>query len=212
VGSGYFVNCQKSLGVFLHYKEVKSMKQTGQKNSNAATILTFIGLGGGIFVLLALWLCLVYPLILCTFATTTFAPQPGIRVKLLPPGVWDEPDLWEKAGSIMRIVNPEGAEKYGTMILNDEIVDVPGLLWKFQNAPNESKRMLIIQSERNVLHEQIVMVMDMAKRAGVDEMAYLRLTYTSRERARIKPRIKVESVEPHNRTIIKPRSLIRPHE
>jgi len=164
------------------------MKQTGQKNSNAGTMLTFVGLGGGTFVLLALWLCLAYPLTLFMFAATTFAPQPGIQVKLLPPvewepsRVWDELDLLEKTRLIMRIINPGGTEKYGTMVLNDEIVDFPELSWKFQNVPNESKRMLIIQSERNVFHEQIVMVMDMAKRAGVNEIAYLPLTYAPRNR------------------------------
>jgi biopolymer transport protein ExbD len=120
--------------------------------------------------------------------TTNFAPQPGIQVKLLPPvgwepqKVWDELDLWEKTRLIIRVINPEETEKYGIMILNDEIVDFQDLPGKFQNVPNESKRMLIIQSERDVLHEQIVMIADVAKRTGVREIAYLPLTYAPRNR------------------------------
>jgi len=184
-------------------KGVNSMKQTGHKNSNTGTILAIVALVGGISVLISLWLCLAYPLTLFTFATTTYAPQPGIQVKLLPPGmwekpgVWNEPDSWEETGLIMLIVNPVETEKYGTMILNDVIVDFQELLWNLQNAPNEAKRMLIIKSERNVLHEQMVMVADMAKRAGVREIAYLPLTHTLR-------RVR-------NQITIQPRPLIRQH-
>lgn len=173
------------------------MKKMKRKHSNAGAILAFVGLGGGIFALLSLWLCLAYPLTLFTFATTTFAPQPGLPVKLLPPGIWEKPDSWEETGSTMLVVNPAEMEKYGTMILNDEIVDFQGLLWKLQNAPDELKQLLIIRSERDVLHEQIVMIIDRAKRAGVRDIAYLPLTNTHRRMP--------------NRIIIQPRPLIRQH-
>jgi biopolymer transport protein ExbD len=116
------------------------------------------------------------PLIDCVFllliffmVSTTFAPLPGIRVKLPPPG---RPSTDKPKGLIMRIGNPEGSEKYGTMVLNDEIVDMADLIFKFQSASDEAKRMLVIQSERDVLHEQIVTIMDLAKRAGVDKIGF----------------------------------------
>jgi biopolymer transport protein ExbD len=116
------------------------------------------------------------PLIDCVFllliffmVSTTFAPLPGIRVKLPPPG---RPSTDKPKGLIMRIGNPEGSEKFGTMVLNDEIVDMQDLIFKFQSASDEAKRMLVIQSERDVLHEQIVTIMDLAKRAGVDKIGF----------------------------------------
>ena len=117
------------------------------------------------------------PLIDCVFllliffmVSTTFAPMPGIRVKLPPPG---QPDRSKKPkGMILRIVNPEGSEIYGTMILDEKIVDIPDLMIEFSNASPEKKNMLIIQSERNVYHKQIVTIMDLAKRAGVDRIGF----------------------------------------
>jgi len=117
------------------------------------------------------------PLIDCVFllliffmVSTTFAPMPGIRVKLPPPGT---PTRDKKPkGMIMRIVNPEGSELYGTMILDEKIVDIPTLMGEFVNASPEKKNMLIIQSERKVLHKQIVTIMDLAKRAGIDRIGF----------------------------------------
>ena len=40
------------------------------------------------------------------------------------------------------------------------------------NLPAKQKSMLIIQSERDVLHEQIVKVMDIAKEAGIDKIEF----------------------------------------
>ena len=116
------------------------------------------------------------PLIDCVFllliffmVSTTFAPMPGIRVKLPPPG---RPSSDKPKGLILRIANPEGSEKYGTMVLNDEIVDMQDIIFKFQSAPEEAKNMLVIQSERSVIHEQIVTIMDLANRTGVDKIGF----------------------------------------
>jgi len=111
----------------------------------------------------------VFLLLIFFMVSTTFAPLPGIRVKLPPPG---RPSTDKPKGLIMRIGNPEGSEKYGTMVLNDEIVDMQDLIFEFQDAPDENKTMLIIQSDRSVLHDQIVVIMDLAKRAGVDKIGF----------------------------------------
>jgi biopolymer transport protein ExbD len=108
-------------------------------------------------------------LLIFFMVSTTFAPLPCIRLKLPPPG---RPSTEKPKGLIMRIANPEGSEKFGTMVLNDEIVDLQDLIFKFQAASDEAKNMMVIQSERDVLHEQIVIIMDLAKRAGVDKIGF----------------------------------------
>ncbi|HEX29222.1 TPA: biopolymer transporter ExbD [Candidatus Poribacteria bacterium] len=116
------------------------------------------------------------PLIDCVFllliffmVSTTFAPMPGIRVKLPPPG---RPSSTKPKGLVLRIADPEPGNPYGLMILNDQVVDMPTLFQRFIEAPATMKKMLIIQSGRQVLHQQIVEVMDLAKRAGIDKIGF----------------------------------------
>jgi biopolymer transport protein ExbD len=58
------------------------------------------------------------------------------------------------------------------MVLNDEIVSYNDLYSRFVSAPDEIKNMLIIQSEREVLHDQIIKIIDMAKQAGIDKIGF----------------------------------------
>jgi biopolymer transport protein ExbD len=118
------------------------------------------------------------PLIDCVFLlliffmiATTFSPMPGIRVKLPPPGT-PPPGSDKPQQLILRISNPDPGEPYGTMVLNDEIVALETLLGRFQRATLKQKEMLIIQSQRDVLHDQIVKVMDLAKRADVKKIGF----------------------------------------
>jgi biopolymer transport protein ExbD len=122
------------------------------------------------------------PLIDCVFllliffmVSTTFSPLPGLRVKLPPPG---KPTTEKPKGLIIRIADPEGSEKWGTMVLSDNIVDWEQLKAELQSAPADKKNMLIIQSQRDVLHEQIVVIMDLAKRAGVDKIGFAMVART----------------------------------
>ena len=111
----------------------------------------------------------VFLLLIFFMVSTTFSPMPGIRVKLPPPG---KPNPTKPKGLIVRIANPEGAQMKGTMILNDEIVTINQMFGQFISAPDEIKNMLIIQSERQVLHEQIIKIMDIAKQAGIDKIGF----------------------------------------
>jgi biopolymer transport protein ExbD len=101
--------------------------------------------------------------------TTSFAPMPGIRVQLPPPG---KPSAEKPKGLIIRIADPQGTQQEGTMVLNDEIVSYNDLYSRFVSAPEEVKSMLIIQSEREVLHDQIIKIIDMAKQAGIDKIGF----------------------------------------
>ena len=111
----------------------------------------------------------VFLLLIFFMVSTTFSPIPGLRVQLPPPG---KPSPDKPKGLTVRIANPDPGEDRGTMVLNDVVVQVEEMFSQFINAPDESKNMLIIQSERDVLHEQIVQVMDIAKQAGIDKIGF----------------------------------------
>jgi biopolymer transport protein ExbD len=113
----------------------------------------------------------VFLLLIFFMIATTFSPLPGIRVKLPPPGT--PPPGSDKPQQLMlRISNPEAGNPYGTMVLNDQVVSMESLLANFQRATLKQKEMLIIQSGRDVLHDQIVRVMDLAKRADVKKIGF----------------------------------------
>ena len=112
---------------------------------------------------------IVFLLLIFFMVSTTFAPMPGIRVQLPPPG---KPTTEKPKGLIVRVANPEASQREGTMILNDEIVDFNQMFNLFINAPDEIKNMLIIQSERQVMHQQIIKLMDLAKQAGIDKIGF----------------------------------------
>lgn len=118
------------------------------------------------------------PLIDCVFLlliffmiATTFSPLPGIRVKLPPPGT-PPPGTDKPKQLILRISDPESGMPVGTMVLNDQVVSMELLLGNFQRATLQQKEMLIIQSGRSVFHDQIVEVMDLAKRSDVKKIGF----------------------------------------
>ena len=111
----------------------------------------------------------VFLLLIFFMVSTTFAPMPGIRVQLPPPG---EPSEDKPKGLTVRIYDPTIISKPGTMLLNQDVIQFDEMFDILLNATLEQKNMLIIQSERNVLHEQIVRVMDIAKAAGIDKIGF----------------------------------------
>ncbi len=111
----------------------------------------------------------VFLLLIFFMVSTTFAPMPGIRVQLPPPG---EPSKDKPKGLVVKIDNPTVSDKDGTMLLNGVVVQFDEMFSLLLNAPEEQKTMLIIQSQRDVLHEQIVRVMDTAKDAGIDKIGF----------------------------------------
>ena len=112
----------------------------------------------------------VFLLLIFFMVSTTFSPMPGIRVQLPPPG---KPNTEKPKGLIVRIANPSDGQREGVMVLNDEVVEIEQMFSRFiNNANEEQKNMLIIQSERRVLHEQIVQIMDRAKQAGIDKIGF----------------------------------------
>ena len=111
----------------------------------------------------------VFLLLIFFMVSTTFAPMPGLRVQLPPPG---KPSTDKPKGLIVRIANPDPGQLEGTMVLNEDVVQFDEMFNRFINSPDEAKNMLIVQSERDVLHEQIVRVMDIAKQSGIDKIGF----------------------------------------
>ena len=86
---------------------------------------------------------------------------------------------------IIQIKNPSEGEEVGkmllngTFVLNGNVVHLNGTVVKFdelrtllRNLPEEQKSTLIIQAERDVPHEQITKVMDIAKEAGIEKIGF----------------------------------------
>jgi beta-lactamase regulating signal transducer with metallopeptidase domain len=75
--------------------------------------------------------------------------------------------------AIIEIKNPAKSEKTGKMLLNGNVVQFDELLTLLLNLPEEQKSMLIVQEAGlDVLYEQIVKVMNIAKKAGIDKIDF----------------------------------------
>lgn len=86
---------------------------------------------------------------------------------------------------IIKIKNPSKREENGKMFLkgsfelNGSVVDLDETVIQFdvlltflRNSPEVPESMLIIEAEREVSHEQILKVMDIAKEAGIDKIGF----------------------------------------
>jgi biopolymer transport protein ExbD len=112
----------------------------------------------------------VFLLLVFFMVATSFSPIPGIRVKLPPPGMPQSSSKPETL--ILRISDPEPGSSVGVMVLNDNIISIDRLLAVFQSATLKQKDMLIIQSGRSVFHDQIVTIMDLAKRSDIKKIGF----------------------------------------
>ena len=72
---------------------------------------------------------------------------------------------------IIDIKNPSEGEETGKMFLNGIVVQFDKLLTFFLNLPEEQKSTLRIRSGRDVSHNQVFKVIDIAKEAGIEEIA-----------------------------------------
>ena len=57
-------------------------------------------------------------------------------------------------------------------ILNGDVVQFDELSTHLLNLPEQQKSMIVIQAGREILHEQIVKVMDVAKEAGIAKIRF----------------------------------------
>lgn len=81
------------------------------------------------------------------------------------------------------IADPALGETEGTIIIREdnreEIVQTGDMFNWLINAPEDAKKMIVIRAGREVFHEQIVQVMDIAKQAGIDRVGFARVGNTS---------------------------------
>ena len=112
----------------------------------------------------------VFLLIIFFMLATTFSPLPGLQVKLPPPS--SAPMDSEPKHFILRITNPEAGQLEGIMQLNNRQVSMADLSVSFMAGSEDQKETLIIRSERRVKQQQIVTVMDKAKRAGIKKIGF----------------------------------------
>ena len=80
--------------------------------------------------------------------------------------------LLNEKGLVIKINNPTVSDKMGKMLLNGTVVQFDEMGSRLRDLPGEQKSMLTIQSGRDVPHEQIVKVMDIAKQAGIDKIGF----------------------------------------
>ena len=114
----------------------------------------------------------IFLLLIFFMVSTTFAPIQGLRAQL-PPHV---DRIYPPKGIVVMIANPAPGETEGTIVMyedgREEIVQTGEMFTRFINAPQEAKRLVIIRAGREVFHEQIVLVMDIAKQAGIDRIGF----------------------------------------
>ncbi|MCG9131561.1 hypothetical protein J5I95_07765 [Candidatus Poribacteria bacterium] len=75
-------------------------------------------------------------------------------------------------GLVIKINNPTAKNKMGEILLNGTVIQFDELSARLLNLPEEQKSTLTIQAGRDVLHEQTVRVMDIAKEAGIDQIEF----------------------------------------
>ena len=89
----------------------------------------------------------------------------------LPPPHHHEVDHKPKS-VVIKIDNPIDSNIDGTMLLDGNIVQYDEMFTLLLNAFAADKTTLIIQAGRDVFHEQIIRVTDIAKEAGVDNINF----------------------------------------
>lgn len=117
----------------------------------------------------------VFLLLIFFMVSTTFAPIQGLRVQLPPPITQPNPT---DSSIVIMIADPAPGGTEGTIVMREadreEIVQTGDMFNWLTNAPEDAKRMVIIQAGSEVFHEQIVHVMDIAKQAGIDKIGFHR--------------------------------------
>ena len=115
----------------------------------------------------------VFLLIIFFMLATTFSPLPGIEVKLPPPSKTQSPIKPEHF--VLTIDNPVAGRSEGSMRIGESEVKMTELSGSFMRGSEKQKETLIIRSERRVKHEQVVTVMDKARRAGIKKIGFAKV-------------------------------------
>ena len=131
---------------------------------------------------------LMFPLIDCVFLvlfffifvamSESFTPTRAIPLYNFVPG---SPGLnYRDRKVFVKIDNPIDDDVVGRMHLQARFpktatyrdIQYDEMLSHIQNIPNEHKKMLLIRSDRDMHHQQIIRVMEIGNAAGIDKVGY----------------------------------------
>lgn len=105
---------------------------------------------------------IVFLLLIFFMLTSHIEIIPGIDITL--------PDITER-GSDTSVENVVVAlDREGNYYLNKEMIELKELFHRLKETAKPAKTNLILQADRDVKHGQVVRVMDMAKKAGINSI------------------------------------------
>lgn len=105
---------------------------------------------------------IVFLLLIFFMLTSHIEIIPGIDITL--------PDITER-GSDTSVENVVVAlDREGNYYLNKEMIELKELFHRLKETAQPAKTNLILQADRDVKHGQVVRVMDMAKKAGINSI------------------------------------------
>lgn len=96
----------------------------------------------------------------------------SILLVLVVAAVLIKPYLFQPKELVVKISNPKEGESIGIITLNNKRVTLDKLLKRLDEAPDEIKDILTIHSDREVLHEQLVEIMEIAAQAGIEKIHF----------------------------------------
>lgn len=105
---------------------------------------------------------IVFLLLIFFMLTSHIEIIPGVDIAL--------PDITERVSDTSAENVIVALDKEGNYYLNEEMIGLKDLFRRLQETAQPTKTHLILQADRDVKHGQVVRVMDMAKKAGIDSI------------------------------------------
>lgn len=105
---------------------------------------------------------IVFLLLIFFMLTSHIEIIPGIDIIL--------PDITERGSDTSTETMVVALDREGHYYLNEERIGLKELFRRFRETAQPGKTSLVLQADREVKHGQVVMVMDLAKKAGISTM------------------------------------------
>jgi biopolymer transport protein ExbD len=105
---------------------------------------------------------IVFLLLIFFMLTSHIEIIPGIDITL--------PDITERGSATSAENVIVALDRDGNYYLNKEMIDLKELFRRLKETAQPAKTNLILQADRDVKHGQVVRVMDMAKKAGINSI------------------------------------------
>jgi biopolymer transport protein ExbD len=102
---------------------------------------------------------IVFLLLIFFMLTSHIEIMPGIDIVL--------PHIAERGSDTSTNTMVVALDREGNHYLNKERIELAELFRRFKETVQPSKTNLILQADRDVKHGQVVLVMDLAKKAGI---------------------------------------------